>query len=315
MNILVIGSGAIGIALGTSLISEGANVSFYATKNTAKSMSNGIRRTGIFKHISVNSSDYTVFTSYMDIPRGFYDYIFICTKTIINEEVSKKLYENRDILKEDTKIIIFQNGYGNDEAYLKYFSKDRVYCARVITGFKRVEPNISQITVHTAPILLGSLQGKDPSVLQPVADMINNSGIPSDTTRELPKYLWAKMLYNCTLNPLGAILNVKYGKLTENQYTIEIMDKLIDEIFNVITTAGFSVDWSSADEYRDEFYSKLVPDTYEHVSSTLQDIQKKHNTEIDSLNGKVISIGEEYNVDVTTNKIIYDMIKAIESQF
>ena len=122
------------------------------------------------------------------------------------------------------------------------------------------------------------------------------------------------MLYNCGLNPLGTILGVNYGKLGD-EYTINIMDHLIDETFNVIKDSPYSVDWNNPSEYKDLFYSKLVLDTYEHVSSTSQDIERKIKTEIDSLNGKVIYLGEEYGVDLTVNKVINNMVKAIESEF
>ena len=46
-----------------------------------------------------------------------------------------------------------------------------------------------------------------------------------------------------------------------------------------------------------------------------QYMKRKTKTEIDTLNGKVIDLGEKYGVDVKTNKIIYDLIKAIESDF
>ena len=151
--------------------------------------------------------------------------------------------------------------------------------------------------------------------MQEIADMITASGINCELNENLDQYLWAKMLYNCTLNPLGAILDVTYGQLTENEYSKELMDRVIDEIFEVIKASPYTTLWDSADEYRQIFYSKLVPDTYNHYSSTHQDIKRKIKTEIDTLNGKVIELGEKYGVDVTTNKIIYNMIKAIESEF
>ena len=83
----------------------------------------------------------------------------------------------------------------------------------------------------------------------------------------------------------------------------------------MIKTCGYSTLWETPDEYKDLFYSKLVPDTYNHFSSTHQDIQRKIKTEIDSLTGKVIDLGEKNNIDVSTNKIIYNLIKAIESTF
>ncbi|WP_406536093.1 ketopantoate reductase family protein [Methanobrevibacter sp.] len=316
MNILVIGAGSVGIGLATSALSQNARLSIFARGKTAEAIrKNGMKRTGLFAHYSFTPDEFEVYEDYEEIPKNTYDYVFITSKTTANDDISKKLNENRQILRKNAKIIIFQNGFGNDAPYLRYFSKKEVFSARVITGFTRPERHISEVTVYTEPILIGSLQGENPSELHEIADIITASGIRCELTDEVDKYLWAKMLYNCSLNPLGAILDVNYGKLTENEYTIELMNKIIDEIFNVIKSSGYSTLWDSPEEYKDLFYSKLVPDTYNHYSSTHQDIQRKIKTEIDSLTGKVIDLGEKNNIDVTTNKIIYNLIKAIESDF
>lgn len=314
MNILVIGAGAVGIGIATSVASQGANVSIYAHGQTAKAIKeNGIKRTGLFTHYEIERVP--VYEDYKEIPKNHFDYIFISSKTTANEDIANNLNDHRNILKNTAKIIIFQNGFGNDEPYLKHFTKKQVFSARVITGFTRPERHISEVTVYTEPILIGSLQKEDTSGLQEIADLITKSGIRCEITDEVDRYLWAKMLYNCALNPLGAILDVTYGQLTESQYTLEIMNSIIDEIFNVIKASPYETLWDSAEEYKDIFYSKLVPDTYNHYSSTHQDIQRKIKTEIDSLNGKVIQLGEANNIDVSTNKIIYNLIKAIEITF
>ena len=314
MNILVIGAGGVGIGLATSVASQGADVSIYARGETAKAIKeNGIKRCGLFTHYEIR--EIPVYESYEEIPKDHFDYIFICSKTTANEDIAENLNRNRAILNKSTKIIIFQNGFGNDEHYLKHFTKKQVFSARVITGFTRPERHISEVTVYTEPILLGSLQGENPQELQEIADLITASGIKCEITTEVDKYLWAKMLYNCTLNPLGAILDVSYGKLTENPYTLDIMNSIIDEIFEVIKASPYETLWNTPEEYKDIFYSKLVPDTYNHYSSTHQDIKKKIPTEIDSLNGKVIQLGKLNNVNVKTNEFIYNLIKAIESTF
>lgn len=316
MNILVIGSGAVGIGIGSSLLSQGVNISFLASKNTARKMKeDGIKRTGLFTNYFFNPQEFNVYESYEEIPKKTFDYVLITSKTTSNDNISKKLNENRDILKDDFTILIIQNGFGNDQLFLRYFKTTEVYCARIITGFTRPERNISEVTVYTEPILLGSLQGENIEHLKTIADKITASGIKCELSYELDKYLWAKMLYNCSLNALGAILDVTYGKLTENEYTKEIMDNIIDEIFDVIAASPYETLWNTPDEYRKIFYTKLVPDTYNHYSSTHQDIKRKIETEIDTLNGKVIELGEKYGVDVSTNKLIYNLIKAIESDF
>ncbi|MCR5026230.1 MAG: ketopantoate reductase family protein [Methanobrevibacter sp.] len=316
MDILIIGAGAVGIGLATSLLSQKVNVSIFARGETAKEIrKNGLKRTGLFTHYSFTPNEFNVYEDYCEIPANSFDYVLVSSKTTSNNEISKKLNENRSILKDGFKILICQNGFGNDEAYLRFFKKEEVFCARIITGFTRPERYISEVTVYTEPILLGSLQGQDITHLREMADKITASGINCELTENLDQYLWAKMLYNCTLNPLGAILDVTYGKLTENEYSKELMDRIIDEIFEVIEASPYTTLWDNADEYRKIFYSKLVPDTYNHYSSTHQDIKRKIKTEIDTLNGKVIELGDEYGVDVSTNKIIYNLIKAIESEF
>lgn len=316
MNVLVIGAGAVGIGLATSMLSQNAEVSIFARGETANAIrKKGIERCGLFTHYKFGKDEISVYESYGEIPKNTFDYVFITSKTTANEDISEKLHQNREILKDGFKIIIFQNGFGNDEYYLKYFSKSEVFSARVITGFARHERHISEVTVYTEPILIGSLQKQDPSELKPVADMITASGIKCELTDEVDKYLWAKMIYNCALNPLGAILDVTYGKLTENEYSVELMDRIIDEIFEVIKASEYETLWDNSEEYKDIFYSKLVPDTYNHFSSTHADIKRKVKTEIDSMTGKVIGLGEINNVDVTTNKIIFDLIKSIESDF
>ena len=164
MKILVIGAGGVGIVLATSVASQGADVSIYARGETAKAIKeNGIKRTGLFTHYEVK--DVPVYENYEDLPKNSFDYIFIASKTTANEDIAKNLNDHRDILKDSTKIIIFQNGFGNDEFYLEYFTKKQVFCARVITGFTRPERHVSEVTVYTEPILLGSLQKEDPKDL------------------------------------------------------------------------------------------------------------------------------------------------------
>lgn len=316
MNILVIGAGALGDAIGACLIKSGHRVDFLASTATKAVIdADGVHMSGLFGNIDIDAALVAAYDDFAALPAAAYDFVLICVKTLSNQQIAQKLSGRRDILNTNGKIVIMQNGLGNDRPYCQYFPQQQIYSARIITGFKRSAPNRSEVTVHTLPILLGSLFGCDTKELEPLATAIDNAGLPCQTSDEISKVLWAKMLYSCTLNPLGAILRVNYGKLGDNPYTVAIMDKLIDEIYAVMKASGQSTFWDTPEQYRAVFYSKSLPDTYHHRSSTLQDIEKRQKTEIDTLTGYILSEAAAYDLDVPYNEMLYRMIKAIEADF
>jgi 2-dehydropantoate 2-reductase len=93
------------------------------------------------------------------------------------------------------------------------------------------------------------------------------------------------------------------------------MDTLIEETFMIMDAAGAETYWSNSDEYREEFFGKLVPDTAEHRSSTLQDIERGRKTEIDFMTGSLLNLASQYDVVVTMHSMIYWLVKALEEKF
>ena len=79
--------------------------------------------------------------------------------------------------------------------------------------------------------------------------------------------------------------------------------------------AGYSTNWETAEEYMKVFYEKLIPDTYNHRASTLQDIEKKQKTEIDTLNGCIVRLAKEHGVPVPTHEMIVRLIHSIEDNY
>lgn len=316
MHILIVGAGAIGIAVGTALQTAGASVTFLARGETKAAMEQGgIHRTGLLGEAHCPPDAITVTDAYDQLPRHTFDYVILSVKAMANEEVCQQLATHQDILAQGGKLVLFQNGWGNDERYLRRFPRTQVCCARIVTGFVRPAPNVSDITVHNAPILLGNLYGLPVEPLVPLAQALEAGGIPAGITQDVAAALWAKMLYNCALNPLGAVLGLCYGDLTKCPSGKEMLSAIVDEVFAVMTASGYHTYWPTADAYKQELFGHLIPTTYAHVSSTLQDIRRKHPTEIDILSGKIIQLGEAHGIDVPVNRMLYRQIKLLEANY
>ena len=315
MRALVYGGGAVGLGLASCLLKSGLHLDIIARENTVLSLrKDGLVRMGIFGEYHAGPSAFGCCASLDELDEQNFEYILLCTKSFDSFEAAKDLCEHKSLFSKQTKIVLFQNGWGNAEAFTSFFDRCTVYTARVITGFQRHRSNEVEITVHADSIHIGSLFGAGLPAVRILAEAINKGGIPCETTSRIGKDIWAKMLYNCALNPLGAILDVPYGKLAEHESTRAIMDSIVGEVFAVMTEAGYETHWESAKDFLEVFYGKLVPDTSEHKSSTLQDIVARKPTEIDALNGAVIRLAETFAIPVPCNSVVYNIIKFIEAR-
>jgi len=315
MKVLIYGGGSVGLGLASFLLKSETELNILAREETVSALKkDGLVRTGIFGDFTAAPSEFGCFSSLSDIPEEPYDYIIVCTKSPDSRRAAEDISGHSIFLGENTKIIISQNGWGSAEIFSEFFAKDKIFNARVITGYTRPRPNEVTITVHADAIHIGSLFGVEPSGLSDICGAISNGGMPCEITEHVEKDLWAKMLYNCALNPLGAVLDVPYGKLAESDFTRQIMDNIVDEVFKVLDATGHQTHWSKPEDFLKVFYGRLVPDTAEHKSSTLQDILAKKKTEIEALNGAVLALAEKHSIDVPYNRSVYNMIKFIEAK-
>ncbi len=317
MNILIYGGGAVGLGLASCLIKSREKVDILTRKSTAESLQKeGLVRTGVFGDFHATPNQFRAFEQADQIePETSYDYILVCTKSYDSDNIAGSLADKPSLTGKNTIIVLCQNGWGNAEIFSLYFDKSKLFNARVITGFSRPSPNHVEITVHVDAIHIGSIFDVPADGLKNICTSISKGGIPCKLTSHITRDMWSKMLYNCALNPLGAIFNVPYGKLGESRHTRMIMKKIIEEIYRVLEKTPYQTNWRTPDDYLDIFLNKLVPATAKHEASTLQDIKAKKRTEIDALNGAVVKLGKQHGVNVSVNEMIYEMIKFKEAQY
>lgn len=315
MRILNYGAGAVGLGLDSCLLKAGQSVDIVARPKTVLALKRyGLIRRGIFGKFKATPEIFSAFSSLDKAAKASYDFILVTTKSFDSAAAAKDIAHHPKIFNKATKIILCQNGWGNAESFAKFFPKNQIYNARVITGFTRPKLNEVTITVHADAILIGSLFNKNLHGIDGLCRAVAKGGIPCRISREIEKDLWAKMLYNCALNPLGAILEVPYGVLGARKFSRDLMEKIIREVFFVMTKTGYQTHWKSPKDYLKVFYRKQLPPTAKHFSSTLQDIKAKKKTEIDALNGIIVRLADKFKIAVPANRSVYYMVKFIEEK-
>ncbi len=90
------------------------------------------------------------------------------------------------------------------------------------------------------------------------------------------------------------------------------MDRVIDEAFAVAVAEGVRLPWTDADGYRAAFYDRLVPITYDHRSSMLQDLERGRRTEVDALNGAIWHRGAARSMSTPYNETLTRLVQSRE---
>ena len=304
LKVLVVGAGAVGLGLASFLMQSGCRVSLLGREDTELEK-NGLYRIGIFGEF--HSDSFEIFHGPAQDEE--FDFVLVCVKSFDTENTGRQLQE---WLSNTSRIVLCQNGWGNAEIFSEYFQN--IFNARVITGFIRPQKNRVDVTVHAQPVHLGSLFGGDLECLEPLAKAFEEGGLPCAVTSHIARDLWAKMLYNCPLNALGALLEVPYGLLGKKESTREIMEGIVDEVFAVMRAMDYETHWKSEQDYLEEFYGKLLPSTYEHESSMLQDLRAGKVTEIEAINGVVVKEGTKRNIAVPYNILVSNLVLFLQDK-
>jgi 2-dehydropantoate 2-reductase len=235
--------------------------------------------------------------------------ILLCVKS---KDTHDSAMQAAPLLEDDGVMLSMQNGLNNWETVAGLVGEQRTAGARVIFGAEVIEPGLVKVTVNADDVLLGEpFLPVNRTLLDAVQKDLSSSGIPTRMVdkEDIWAAIWGKVLYNCSLNPLGALLEVPYGKLGESEETRQIMRLIIQEIFLVIRAKGVKVPYSDAEDYYHYLLDKQLPPTVDHRASMLQDILGGRKTEIDDLNGAISQYARQYNLPTPYNDLLTSLIK------
>jgi len=306
MKYLVMGTGALGTVFGGLLRHAGCPVSFlgrgahFAQLRNRGGLIDGIW--GKFPLEPVASPR----------PGEIYDIVLLCVKSF---DTAQAVSQAAPWLAPDGLVISLQNGLGNVELIAQTCGGRRTIGGRVIFGAQVKAPGQVTITVYADRVLLGAIDPEAPlEKLDKVVDHFNRAGIPTARVPDILTHIWDKVLYNCALNPLGAILAVPYGALGEHAQTRELMRLIIEEIYQVAGAKGISLTFPTADLYFRHFLEVLVPPTAAHWPSMWQDLKAGRRTEIEALNGAICRYAQEVGLKTPYNEAVSRLVRFLENQ-
>ncbi len=310
MRVLIFGLGGVGQIFAGFLKKGGHHVTGIGRQSVVKTIEKqGITITGIWGEHQIRLDH--VHTDINELPVSRFDLILISVKSF---DTKSAVWAIKPYIDHNTLVVCAQNGYGNYETACAILEKRQVILTRLLFGVELLAPGSVKVSVCGDDVIVGSPENTiSREILESLAQIFSRAGIPSRYSPDIIKFLWGKILYNCSLNALGATLEVPYGTLGDNNNLRKIMDSVVREIFAVAKFYQIPFFWDKPEEYLPHFYEKLLPLTSAHHSSMLQDIQMGKKTEIDALNGAMVTLGKKAGIDTPINWVLTKIIKAKEA--
>jgi 2-dehydropantoate 2-reductase len=207
------------------------------------------------------------------------------------------------LLKADGLALTLQNGIGNWELLTGALGAKRAWPGVTTQGATLLGP------AHVREGGRGFTHLPDHPHLTPLAHLLRTAGfdVSQSPISELHSLLWGKLVVNCGINAITALLRLPNGELLNRPEAIYLMERAAQECAAVAEASGISLPFASAAERVRE----VARATASNHSSMFQDIGRGAPTEIDAINGAVTRVGAQRGVPTPVNEILWRLVKAL----
>ncbi|NJK80432.1 MAG: 2-dehydropantoate 2-reductase [Chloroflexaceae bacterium] len=319
MKICIVGAGAIGGYLGVMLAKAGEEVTFIARGATL----DAIRREGM-KLIMDNGTEHVAPVAATDdvAQAGPQDAVIIALKTNVLSGLAPTL---RPLYGPETMVVTAQNGipwwyfhkHGGqydghrltsvdpDGVLAQTIEPERIIGAVVYPAADRIAPNVVQHTYGNR-FMLGEPDGRRTERIQKLSQSMTSAGFKAPVRPNIRQDIWIKLWGNLAFNPVSALTRATLEELARHPLARDLIAHLMQE--GQMIGERLDIDFGISIDQR----IKWAEDVGAHKTSTLQDIEAGRETEIDSLVGVVIELGQLVGVDTPYLKSVYASVKLLE---
>ena len=227
-----------------------------------------------------------------------------------------------DLLAPCGVILPIQNG-GVARVLADRLGEDKILGGFSNLGATMVEPGVYE-QKNAGHLLIGELAGGVTERAERVARVLGRA-IEVKVSSNLTGAIWSKLLINCSVTTLGALCSQTMRQYMETEAGKKVFRRTYEEALSVALAIGtrlerMAVDpippgWPSnfATEEHYESWVKAIIAFYGDVKpSMLQDFERGRKTEVDFINGYVVTLGHTSGVPVHMNAAITGLVHQIE---
>lgn len=309
MEIVVVGSGAMGAVMGALLHKAGNAVTLVDLRSDHMAR---IARDGLTIHhgdgaeelirVSATADPSTVTTA---------DVVFVMTKTWATTEAVDSVSH---AIGPATWVVSAQNGLGNEERMSAATDPTRVMAGTTTVGATYVEAGVvsvpATVTQGSSLTQFGLPSGLEqvPDDAEAVAEAFTAAGLRAEILPDADQVVWTKLCMAGTAGCLTALAQITIGDMVESADAMRTWRVMFDEILAVGAAEGVALDGNQVAEHALTTYRTVG----RHWASMAVDVRERRRTEIDAMCGEISRRGRRHGMATPVNDAIGDMILAVE---
>jgi len=304
MKIVIIGAGAMGCLYGGYLSRARESVTLLGIweEHILKISTAGL---GIVSATDKFSAQPQATTRANDIQPA--DLIIVCVKS--NQTAEAAMLAEL-FIKPETIVLTLQNGIGNTEKLAETLGAERMLVGTTLMGAVVLEPGLIMhrgiMNTH-----LASWTHSNDDRLSKIAAMFNHAGLPTVIESNVASLLWSKLSIHAGFNAVTAITKASNKKFLRQPEAVRLARLTVAEVAAVATAAGIPLLYPNCAQEMLAYAEAMR----EHTSPMLQDVLAKRKTEVNALNGAVVSEGKKQGVPTPINEALTLALKTIESLY
>ncbi|MEE8592325.1 MAG: 2-dehydropantoate 2-reductase [Spirochaetia bacterium] len=240
---------------------------------------------------------------------GEVDVVLVQTKSRHTEEAVQGA---RSLFGDNTVAISFQNGLGNEDVIAETVGRDNVLGGVTAQGSVLIEPGVIR-NAGNLPSHIGELKGGISDRVERIAEVFTAAGLETVASKDIMKDIWKKLMANIGINAMSALCNFRVGEIFDVPETKETILEAVDEAARVAEAAGVTIDANETKELLFKITGK--GGTGSNRSGMLVDVLNKKRTEIDFINGAVVTLGKKFGIPTPVNKTLTAAVKGLERNF
>lgn len=233
--------------------------------------------------------------------------------------IASAIEELRAYITSDTIIICCQNGLGSDQVIRDSLDNPII---KSLVGFNVTNPKAGQFHRATEGKLV--IENSPNFDSQQLIEQLSESLLPCSISDNIEAEQWAKLQLNLA-NPVNALADIPVKTMLEQRDYRQIIAILMTELLTVTTAqnielpqlTAMSAHWIPKLLKTPDFVFSVVGKKMLNIDPTAKlsmwwDLSQGRNTEIDFLNGAVVSAGKQNSIACPVNQKLVSLIHQVE---